>query len=196
MRLKAKWVGAGLVTAIAAAAGTWYLRERSVEKPNYRPIMTDGDFQLRAYPMLVVAETVATGPRADALNRGFEVLADYIFARSRDGEKIAMTAPVLADEQDAGRWRVRFVMPGKWSRASLPTPGKRVEIDEIPARRVAAIRFSGKADDRALEAHEDVLRQWIEDKGLRVAGPPEHAFYDAPIVPGPLRRNEILIPVG
>jgi len=195
MRLNGKWVGAGIAVAAAAAIGGWYWRERSTERPNFRVILTDGDFQLRAYPMLVVAGTEIVGARRSAIQRGIKVLSDYILGRSREGEAIAMTTPILSDRQSDGRWRTRFIMPGKWTRASLPEPGPEVTIDEVPARRVAAIRFSGKVDERILTAHEQVLRQWIEDKGLHIAGLPEHAYYGSASTPALLRRTEVLIPV-
>lgn len=195
MRIDGKWLGAGLLAAAGAAAGAWYLYERATEKPNHRVILADGDFELRAYPALLVAEAVAPGGRERALNRGFSILADYIFAKTRGGEKIAMTAPVLADR--AGRrWRTRFIMPGKWTRSALPAPPAGVTIDEIPARRVAAVRFAGKADDALLAEREAALRHWMESKALRSSSAAEHAFYNAPFVPGPLRRNEVLIPIG
>lgn len=196
MRVNAKWMAAGVALIAGATVGGLYLRERSTERPNHRPIMSDGDFELRAYPMLIVAETVGHGDRDAVLTEGFGILADYIAARSRSGEKIAMTAPVLHDAAADGGWRTRFIMPGKWTRKTLPHPPGDVAIAEIPARRVAALRFSGKADDRILGANEEALRQWIADKGLRVAGPAEHAYYSSAMVPGPLRHSEVLIPVG
>lgn len=196
MRVNAKWMAAGIALVAGAAVGGLYLRERSTERPNHRTIMTDGDFELRTYPMLVVAETVAHGARDAALTEGFGILADYIGARSRSGEKIAMTAPVIHDPAgEDGGWRTRFIMPGKWTRKTLPHPPGDVLIAEMAARRVAVLRFSGKADDRILAANEEALRQWISDKGLRAAGPAEHAYYSSPMVPGPLRHNELWIPV-
>ena len=120
MRLNAKWIFGGVAVAAAAAAGGWYLRERATERPNHRAIMTEEAFELRAYPAALVAETVRTGPRVAALMEGFEALADYVLARSRKGERIAMTAPILSDRAEPAGWRTRFFMPGKWTAATLP----------------------------------------------------------------------------
>lgn len=196
MRLDAKWIFGGLAVVVAGAAGGWYLRERSTEQPNYRVIMSEEGFELRAYPALLVAQTIEPGQREAALNAGFGALADYIFAKSRGGEKIAMTAPVLSEPAPAGGWLTRFVMPGKWTRTSLPSPEECIAIDEIPARRVAVVRFSGKAEDHMLARKERALRRWMTGKGLRAAGAALHAFYNSPAIPGPLRRNEVMIPVG
>ena len=78
--------GVGVAAAVLGGAAFYYLKERSTEEPGYRPLETDGDHQIRDYPALTVAETVVEGSRRDALDQGFRILADYIFAKSRDGE--------------------------------------------------------------------------------------------------------------
>ena len=61
---------------------------------------------------------------------------------------------------------------------------------------MAALRFSGSASDRDLALMEARLRDWMRHERLMPAGEAEFAFYDAPMIPGPLRRNEVLIPVA
>lgn len=87
-------------------------------------------------------------------------------------------------------------MPARYSRKTLPTPPPGVTIEEVPGRRLAAVRFAGVADDGDLAGKEAELRQWIEAQGLKAVGPAEFAFYNSPMIPGPLRRNEVLIPVS
>lgn len=187
------------LTALAGATG-YYLFERNSEQPRYRRVDADGNFEVRDYPALLVAETGAQGQRAEALNRGFRNLADYIFAKRRgdgdSGEKIAMTAPVLQDGSAGSQWRTRFVMPAKFDRATLPRPAEGVAISETAPRRVIAIRFSGRADDRLLDAKEAELRAWAAERQLKITGEPEYAFYNSPFVPPMLRRNEVLLPVA
>lgn len=201
-------VGLGVVS-LAAGLG-YYVYERNTEQPNYQMILKDGRFEIRQYPRMMVAETITSGSRDEALNRGFRTLADYIFAKSRGGEKISMTAPVIqnrekiamtapvlqdqAGEQDD--WRTRFVMPARYTRETLPPPPKGVSISETSARRVATIRFNGRADDEAIAHHESELKKWISGHDLQTAGPAEYAFYNSPFIPPLLRRNEILIPLG
>ena len=188
--------GALIGGGLAAVAGAFLIREKLAERPDYEIEIADGAYQIRNYPALLVAETVASGERYGALNEGFRTLADYIFAKSRGGKKIAMTAPVLSDREGRDDWRVRFVMPAAYTAETLPPPSDGVEIEQLPARRVAAIRFSGLARDAQLEANERKLRAWLEGRGETDTGHAEHAFYDAPFVPGPLRRNEVLIALG
>lgn len=198
------------VGALAVAGGLgYYWFERNTEQPRFRLVLADGAFEVREYPPLLVAETVQGGARSEALNLGFRELAGYIFAKSRGGEKIAMTAPVIEDRKkiamtapviedaaDDGKWRTRFIMPAKYSRETLPRPPEGISISEIPARRIAAMKFSGRGDDAALAAREAELRRWMAANRLRPADEAEYAFYNSPFIPAFLRRNEIIIPIG
>lgn len=206
---KAVLAGAAVGATALGAAAIYYFREKATPGPEYRVLSSEGDLEIRAYPAIIVAETVVRGPRKAALKQGFGILADYIFARSRDGEALPMTVPVLQDGGDPmasdppvfddmveGGWRMRFVMPGGRTRADLPEPPKAVELVEIPARRVGAVRFTGVADDDRLVEHENRLRGWLSRREERAEAEAEYAFYNSPMIPPPLRRTEVLIPLG
>ncbi|QDP20548.1 SOUL family heme-binding protein [Sphingomonas xanthus] len=201
---------AGAAAAVGAAllGGAYYLfREKQTPEPDYRTLLTDGDYQLRDYPAMVVAETVVHGPRRDALSQGFRILADYIFAKSRGGQKLPMTVPVIQDGGDPmasdpplfndaleGAWRTRFVMLR--DRAELPQPPDGVELVKVPARKIAVVSFAGRGGDKLLADQEDRLRGWLARNGEKSDGEPEYAFYNSPMIPGPLRRNEVWLPIG
>ena len=215
-------IGAAVVSVGAVGAYAQY--RNSVDEPAYTTVSEDGDFQLREYDPMIVAEVTHTGDRRPALNAGFRRLAAYIFAQDRPGKEIAMTSPVIQDQEakiamtspvmqdqgaeiamtspvmqdgdnTAGSWRTRFVMPAEYTMETLPTPPEDITLTEVPSRKVAAIRFSGRGSTADLSNKEIELRNWIAEQGLTPAGPEEFAFYDAPMVPPPLRRNEVIIPV-
>ena len=197
----------GLAVLGVAAMAIFVFVVQNVETPTYRVIMQDGAFDVRDYPLLVVAEVRRQGPRREALRAGFGPLANYIFAKERAGERIsmtspvtqqpepiAMTVPVTQSREDSGDWVVRFTMPARYSLEQLPAPtGADVRLSEIPPRRVAAIRFSGSATDELIAGKESELRTWLAAKGLTPAAMPVYAFYNDPFTPGFLRRNEVLI---
>jgi hypothetical protein len=196
--------GAAVGAALLGGAAYYYFRERSQEEPDYRALESDGDHQIRDYPALTVAETVVNGPRRDALDQGHRILADYLSARSRDGDELPMLNPViqdagapmasdppLFDDDLEGAWRTRVVMPAGRSHDDLPDPPEGVELVELPARKVAVVCFSGRWTDALLAEQEDRLRGWLAKRGVRPKGEPEYAFYNSPMIPGPLRRNEI-----
>jgi len=194
--------GIGVGAALLGGAAFYYFREKAQGEPDYRALETDGDHQIRDYPALTVAETVVEGPRRDALDQGHRILADYLSAKSRDGEELAMMNPVIQDSGDPmasdpplfdddlqGAWRTRFVMPA--GRQELPVPPAGVELVELPARKVAVVCFSGRWTDQLLREQEDRLRGWLAKRGEKSDGEPEYAFYNSPMIPGPLRRNEV-----
>ncbi len=205
---KTMLAGAAAGATLLGGAAIYYFREKATPGPEYRVLSSDGDLEIRAYPAIVVAETVVRGPRKEALRQGFGILADYIFAKSREGEALPMTVPVLQDGGDPmasdppvfddmveGGWRMRFVMPEGRTTGDLPKPPSAIELVEVPARRVGAVRFGGVADDARLAEHEDRLRGWLARQGEETQAEPEYAFYNSPMIPPPLRRSEVLIPL-
>jgi DNA gyrase inhibitor GyrI len=210
MMRKDVWAGAAALGAmIIGGAAVYYFREKQTAEPDYRALTSDGDYQIRDYPAIVVAEVVVEGPRKQALAEGFRLLADYIYAKSRDGEELEMTVPVIQDSGDPmasdpplfddeleGAWRTRFVMPEGRTMADLPEPPAGVELVEIPARKVAVVSFAGMAGDKSLADHEDRLRGWLARRGEASEAEAEYAFYNSPMIPGPLRRNEVWLPLS
>ena len=201
--------GAALGALLLGGAAVYYLREKQTEEPDYRTLVTDGDYQIRDYPAITVAETVVDGPRKTALGDGFRLLADYIFAKSRDGEALPMTVPVtqdagspmasdppLFDDGLEGGWRTRFVMPEGRSSDDLPEPPEGIALVEMPPRKIAVVQFAGRADDRSLAEQEDRLRGWLARRGETSEAEPEYAFYNSPMIPGPLRRNEVWLAIN
>jgi len=196
--------GAAVGAALLGGVAYYYFRERSQEEPEFRPLETDGDHQIRDYPALTVAETLVNGPRREALDQGHRILADYLAAKSRDGDELPMLNPViqdsgapmasdppLFDDDLEGAWRTRFVMPAGRNANDLPDTPEGVELVELPARKVAVLSFSGRWTDAQLREQEDRLRGWLSKRGVKPRGEPEYAFYNSPMIPGPLRRNEI-----
>ena len=102
--------GAAAVGALIGGAAIYYLREKQTEEPDYRTLATDGDYQIRDYPAMTVAETVVTGPRKRALGvviRGetwhFEIVAGEsaraLMALTLDG--LAIGNGILTVENEA-----------------------------------------------------------------------------------------------
>jgi len=77
----------------------------------------------------------------------------------------------------------------------LPAPGPGIDIAEVPEREVAAIKFRGRPTDRLLAAKEEALRTWIGKQGRAASGGAEQAYHNSPLRPGPIRQNEVLVPL-
>lgn len=186
----------GLILAIGLAfAGVSYARAaQDIETPAYTIEKRVGDFEVRQYPALVVAQFNADGSRRTAVRQAFSPLARYIFAKDREGEKIAMTAPVMQEPSNAG-WTVSFIMPKDRTLADLPAPTGAVTLAQQAPRRMAVVRFSGVWTDRKFQEAERRLRQWIVSEGLRPVGAAEFGYYNDPFTLPAWRRNEVLIEI-
>jgi hypothetical protein len=182
----------GLLVGALGLVLFWFMQTRNVEIAPYALVEADGPIEIRDYPALTVAEVARAGTRDQAVRSGFGPLARYIFARERQGEKIAMTAPVT-QISDGDSWIIQFIMPSGYSLQNLPRPaGTDVQLREIPPARRAAIRFSGWWSDELFKAKDAALREWLKGRGIEVKGKPIFAYYNDPFTPGFLRRNEIL----
>ena len=91
---------------------------------------------------------------------------------------------------------MRFVVPEK-NRDTAPKPvSEKVEVKKIAARTVAVYRFSGwRSDELEKESLKELLA-WMDANKLTPKGDAFFAYYNPPWTLGPLRRNEVLIPVG
>ncbi|MEM1298952.1 MAG: heme-binding protein, partial [Pseudomonadota bacterium] len=136
-------IGIAAGAFLLAACGFIYMTS-NVPTPAYTVVETAGEIELRDYPELIVAEITTRGTRGEAVRAGFSPLAGYIFAKEREGEKIAMTAPVTQQAGGGDAWTVQFIMPEGYTLENLPRPaGSTVRLDSEPPMRRAAIRFSG-----------------------------------------------------
>jgi len=196
-----------LAALVIGAAGDVAM---GTEEAVYTVEKTDGDFQVRRYAPQVVAETLVEGTLEEAGNKAFRPLFNYIsganrsqgkiamtapVTQQRDGEKIAMTAPV-GQQAVSNQWAVTFMMPSHYTLETLPAPtDEKVRLRAIPARRMAAVRYSGTWSRHRYERNLARLREWMKTQGLAAAGDPEWARYNAPFTPWFLRRNEILVPL-
>lgn len=184
----------------------------ATEEPSFTVSLAKGDFEVREYPALVVAEVSVTGDRKQAASDGFRLLAGYIFGGNTTkqkitmtapvmqagarGEKIAMTAPVLQSGDD-GNWVIRFIMPRGSTLETLPQPNNpKVHLHAIAPERMAVVRFSGLARRDALAAKTDELWGFIKANHLEANGLPSLAQYDPPWTLWFLRRNELMIPIA
>jgi hypothetical protein len=88
-------------------------------------------------------------------------------------------------------------MPSSHTLESLPSPDDpRVVLRRTPARRAAAVKFSGTWGHERFAAKAGELARRLKAEGLTPAGEPVIARYDPPWTPWFLRRNEVLIEVG
>lgn len=185
----------------------------AIESPKYQIVYKDKKFEIREYAEYILAEVEIDGDFGSALQKGFRVLADYIFggntSRTRinmtvpvteqavSSEKIDMTAPVTSSPIEEGRkYRIAFTMPSKYTLENLPEPAnKTISFRKVSKRRIAALRFSGSLNSKLARRKSKELETWLnENKYSRKSGF-VFAQYNPPWIPGILRRNEVLTEV-
>ena len=179
------------------------------ETPKYSVSKKQNEIEIRQYPGYIQAEvTVEEKNYKSAAEKGFNVLAGYIFGNNTAQQKIAMTAPVQASKSEKiamttpvtvsgeDSFSVAFIMPAAYTLETLPQPkDERVNFVSLPARSMAAIRFSGFFKQETIQKNKRRLADWLEAHGLETEGEYIVAGYNPPWVPGFLARNEVLVQV-
>ena len=191
----------GLLALLAAP-----VMSHAIEEPAYTVEREWAGLEIRAYAPYVVAEVPVPGPADKASSEAFPILAGYIFGNNKGERRMAMTTPVtqaaepvkkamtapVTQSPEAGGFRVQFVRPQGITLASAPEPlDARVKLRELPASRVAVIRYSGFWSQANYEEHLALLQAALREADQPWVGEPVRSRYNPPITPWFLRRNEI-----
>jgi hypothetical protein len=214
-RLLCAALSISIVPSLAHAA-TGTLPSDKYEQPRHAVIEKIDNIEIRRYEPMLMAEVDVEGDRSTAANRGFRILADYIFGNNVKRESISMTSPVTQEasapktnqtiamtspvtqsatatstDGEGIRWTVGFMMPSSFTLDTLPkakTDRIRFRMSEPVTR--ATIRFSGISSVSNLEKHREALLTFVKSRGITVVGEPVVAFYDDPFTLPWNRRNE------
>jgi hypothetical protein len=179
------------------------------ETPKYTVTKKQNGIEIRQYSGYIQAEVeVVEKDYRSAINKGFNVLAGYIFGnnvskqkiemttpvQASRSEKIAMTTPVTVTGEDS--FTVAFIMPSEYTLETLPEPkDDRIRFKLNAAHQVAAVRFSGYFRQGRIQKNKERLGRWLEEQGFETEGDFIVAGYNPPWIPGFLARNEVLIKI-
>ena len=197
-----------IVVAIWSAVG--YFSSR-VEQAKYTVIKKANGYEIRNYPVHIVAQTTVSGPGGEALNKGFLIVAGYIFggnvkkqsiamtapviARKDASEKIAMTAPVTASKE-GDMQVISFGMPSSYNISTLPVPtDPNIKLVEIPEEKVAVMSFSWYRTDSRVQNTGEKLLSLLARDGIKTVGSLSYAGYNAPWTPPWMLRNEVMVQI-
>lgn len=193
----------------------------ATEEPSYEVMKKSDAFEIRQYQKQLIAEVTVEGSMSEASSKGFKLVADYIFGNNQkqanqseriamtapviieaQSEKIAMTAPVVVEQKqaqaqaDQRQWVFYFIMPSSYRIDTLPKPNNpQIQIKEVPAKKMAVIRFSGLVNDEKLVSRTEELNAWIKTQNITPNGAPQLARYNPPWILPWWRRNEVMIPI-
>ena len=202
-----------------------YFSVRNLEEPDYNVISQKTGYEIRQYNSYIVAEVEVEWNQNEALNNWFRYLAGYIFwgntnkdsikmtapvSETQTYEKISMTVPVMETESTSismtapvmdtpnTQWSriVQFTMPRKYTLETLPIPDNdKVTLREIPAKKVAVLRYSGYASEKRVTAKKEKLLELLERDNMKLLSNITSAQYNPPLSFPLTRRNEVMIEV-
>ena len=149
-------------------------------------------FEIRSYEAsLFTSVKLSTKEYKEASSKGFSMLAGYIFGGNERNEKIAMTSPVAMSLADS--MTVMFMVPKKFTKEMLPRPSQsQIEFREEPAKTVAAITFSGWADDEKIEKYKSELKAALDAEGIAYTNQFYFLGYNPPYEVFN-RKNEVIV---
>lgn len=195
---------------VSLLIATMPLLSQAIEEPSYDVIQQLDGAEVRQYQPFVVAQVLVSGPADQAGSQAFPILAGYIFGKNKGARKfdmtapvtqaaapmkMAMTAPVTQAAADGG-YVVQFVLPNGMTLAAAPEPNDpRVQLREMPSRRVAVIRYSGFWSQSNYDQHLGELQAALRAAQIGWTGEPTLSRYDPPYTPWFMRRNEIWLTV-
>ena len=183
----------------------------AIEEPEFISIEKKDAFEIREYQSKLIAQVLVTGTFDSASNKGFRLLADFIFGNNKTNEgskkidmtapvithdaseKIEMTAPVISEETERG-WYISFNMPKQYTKETLPVPNNpEVKIIDVPKEKFAVITFSGLVREKKYAEMLNLLNEEMKKRNLEPKGPPILARYNPPWTLPFLRRNELML---
>ena len=198
------------ITVVALVITMGIQKAMAVEEASYVLISKDKAFEIREYTPHVVAETLVEGNMQNVSNKAFMKLFRYISGSNVSRSKVAMTAPVsqqvtgekipmtapVGQQRVAEKWLVSFMMPKSYSLTTLPQPqDTSITLRQVPAQRMAVLRYSGMWSEKSDLSHERELTAWMGKMGLTATANTIWARYNPPFTPWFLRRNEVMIPI-
>ena len=183
----------------------------AIEEPEFISIEKKDAFEIREYQSKLIAQVLVTGTFDSASNKGFRLLADFIFGNNKTNEgskkidmtapvithnaseKIEMTAPVISEETERG-WYISFNMPKQYTKETLPVPNNpEVKIIDVPKEKFAVITFSGLVREKKYAEMLNLLNEEMKKRNIEPKGPPILARYNPPWTLPFLRRNELML---
>jgi SOUL heme-binding protein len=197
-----------IIAAVVLFIGS--VNAMAIEEAKYEVVKKENNFEIRDYAPHVLAETFVDGDLEEAGSIAFKRLFRYISGNNTSRVNISMTAPVsqepasekiemtapVGQQRVQEKWAVSFMMPASYTIETLPEPDDpEVTLRQVPARRMAVVRYSGFWSEKGYLQHKSELELWIQKMGLTVTGDPIWARFNSPFSLWFLRRNEVQIPI-
>ena len=169
-----------------------YNSQRNIETYSYSINKKYNTFEIRSYEeTLFTSIKLSTKGYENSSSKGFSILAGYIFGGNERNEKISMTSPVAMKLEDS--MTMMFMVPKELKKEMLPKPNQSlIEFKEEPAKTVAAISFSGWANNKKIEKYKQKLQSALDAEGIAYTERFYFLGYNAPYEFFN-RKNEVIV---
>lgn len=166
--------------------------QRNIETYPYVLNKKYSTFEIRKYEeTLFTSVKLSTSGYKNSSSKGFSILAGYIFGGNERNEKISMTSPVTMSLEDS--MTMMFMVPKELKKEMLPKPNQSlIEFKKEPAKIVAAISFSGWANDEKIEKYKQKLKSALDAEGIAYTNRFYFLGYNAPYEVFN-RKNEVIV---
>lgn len=165
---------------------------KNIESYSYQVVKKYKDFEIRNYEAsLFTTVKLSSKGYKDTSRKGFSILAGYIFGDNDKNKKIAMTSPVAMSLEDSAT--MMFMVPREFDKKTLPKPNQpQINFVEEPAKKIAAISFTGWANDEKILKYQKKLKLILETENISYTNqfyffgynPPYEIFN---------RKNEVIV---
>lgn len=163
------------------------------ERPEYKLIKKDGDFELRKYEKFYIVKY--RDSKDINLNSGFQTLFSYISKNNSKNQKISMTVPVI-EEKKEDAMTMSFVVPKEFF-SDIPKPkDSRLEIEDVDHGYYAVVSFKGTSNEIIEKKQENSLKDWVERNQWEIVDDFMVAYYNPPFIPGIFKKNEIWVKIA
>lgn len=134
-----------------------YRSRKNIESYTYKVIKKHENFEIRNYEAsLFTSVKLSSNDYKNSSRKGFSILAGYIFGDNNKNKKIAMTSPVVMTIEDSVT--MMFMVPREFNKKTLPKPNQSlINFVEEPVKKIAAISFTGWANDENIEQYKQKL---------------------------------------
>jgi len=165
---------------------------KNIESYSYQVVKKYKDFEIRDYEAsLFTTVKLSSKGYKNTSRKGFSILAGYIFGDNDKNKKIAMTSPVAMSLEDSVT--MMFMVPREFDKKTLPKPNQpQINFVEEPAKKIAAISFTGWANDEKILKYQKKLKLILETENISYTNqfyffgynPPYEIFN---------RKNEVIV---
>lgn len=208
-----KYALIALITTSTLLAGCGVINQRTGEEALFSSLAVDGDYEIRLYEPIIIAQTAVSGKYTTATRTGYNRLTSYVSGNNlakqtvsvnppisvvtneRKQPKVELTLPYYEEYID-GTWLISVAMPESYRLETLPKPvDNSITFKVLPRLKTAVIKFTGYKSEGLISRNSALLNQWITQNALTPTSSARSVIYDSPWTVPVLRRHEIHINV-